>query len=358
MKLRDQIQGLDESPEPAHTPPSCNAHRHRLPARPTADYKTRFLWSLFDLTRFEFTLSATSAVWLMIFLAFSLEPVDRQNPALLELGLGLSLLLGTVVASGLTIYGAAFNDVLDARHDRAFAPTKPIPAGRISLHRGGTLAVLSLLAALAAAVFFGKTSILLTLLAASGIAFYNLVGRFLPAIGIVTIGLLSVVMLLIPNPRLSVGWPLLLALSHTTASAALWHWLAGKRPQLSGRGGTLICVVWAFLTLMVLGLIGLRLSPDTKAVLCTIWIGPLAAFLALLGTTAWMLRHVMRSDETTRRYATRRFGALSVLWLIAYDASWLLSAQLLWQAAAILGLLFTALILGGFQRQRVQDLRK
>lgn len=325
-------------------------------SRPTARVRFTRLLHVLELARFDLVLSTVSGVWLMIFLAWALEPPARQNPALAQLGLPLALLLGAVVSAGLSGCGMALNDVLDARHDRAFAPTRPIPTGRVDVPVAVAAAMLSLLVALAAALLFGHLSALLGLLAAAGIIFYNLTGRFVPSVGVLTIGLLQALIMLIPNPQLSFAWPILLAMMHVMACAALRHWVSAKRPQLSGRDGSLICVGSAFWCLLVVALMRVRSAgelagePQADWLPRWVWVGPTLAAAALLVTVGWMLRDRLASAQRRRDIAPS-LARVSAVWLILYDVSWLGSAGLWWQCLVLAGLLGAAVGLGQLQEQ-------
>src|SRR6185369_8951096 len=123
---------------------------------------------LLELARVPLVFTAISNAWVVIFLTGTeADPSPAHvNPALNQWPLWADLLLGLGVAAGLHTYGVALNDMLDARHDRVFSPTRPIAAGGLGHTSGIVMAVLSLLAALTASVFLGQAAILLTLLAA------------------------------------------------------------------------------------------------------------------------------------------------------------------------------------------------
>ena len=72
-----------------------------------------------------------------------------------------------------------------------------------------------------------------------------------------------------------------------------------------------------------------------------IWLGPIAAMFGFVGVGAWLVKgHIAPGRD--RRTATARFDRWSWLWLIVYDATWLASATLWWQAALIAGLFVIA----------------
>ena len=306
--------------------------------------KPNQLRALLRLTRPEMMPALVSGLWMMVFLAFGVEPANRRSPALDEMGLWLALLGSAVIAWGLGIFMVALNDALDARHDRAFEPERPIPAGRVTQRAALGLAMIGLLVALGVAVAFGKLSMLLAVGAAGAIVFYNVAGRFVPAVGVVTLGLVIGVTLVIPNPALAFAWPILLTMTHVIAAATIRYWLAGKRPRLTPINGWGICVGWAFWILVVIVLIRVRGNSITHDGLSWVWIGPTAAAIGLTFFT-WLMLGPSALHPKARRATATRFTHLASAWLILFHASWLLSAGLWWQGLIVLALvLITAWI--------------
>lgn len=299
------------------------------------------LTHLQELVRPDFVAAMVSGQWLMVFLAFYIEPEARRNPALSSLGFAAALGLSAVVAGGLAVFMLALNDVLDARHDRAFAPTRPIPSGKITQRLALSLAMAGLLSALGASVAFGPVSVEISLATAGAIVFYNVAGRFVPAVGIVTLGLVLGLMMVIPNPRLAFAWPIMLTMTHVIATATLRYFLAGKRPRLTAINGWGICVGWAFWILVVLALIRVRDGQAIRHHLGLIWIGPALAVTGF-SLVAWLMLGPTSLAPGARRATAARFTKLAAAGLIVFEASWLLSAGFLWQAGLVLSLLILA----------------
>ncbi len=297
------------------------------------------LHSLLRLTRPEMMPALVSGLWMMVFLAYGVEPAERRNPALDEMGWGLALLGSAVIACGLGVFMAALNDALDARHDRAFEPDRPIPAGRVTQRAALGLAMVGLLAALGVSVAFGQLSMLLALTAAGAIVFYNVAGRFVPAVGVVTLGLVIGVTLVIPNPRLAFAWPILLTMTHVIAAATLRYWLAGKRPRLTPINGWGICVGWVFWILVVIVLIRVRGQDIAHEGLGWVWLGPTIAAIGLI-CFIWLLLGPSALHPKARRGTAVRFTSLAIGGLILIHAAWLASAGLWWQGLVVFALLF------------------
>lgn len=293
---------------------------------------------LLGLTRPGVLLALVSVQWLMVFLGVYIEPIERRNPALDAMGLPWALVASAVVAVGMGIFLMALNDALDARHDRAFEPDKPIPSGKVTQRAALGLAMAGLLAALGAAVALGPMSVILALVATGAVVFYNLAGRFVPAVGIILLGLIVGVAALIPNPSLAFAWPILLLMTHTIAAATVRHILAGKRPRLKPIDGWGICLGWVFWILVVLVLIGVRGREISHTGVGPVWLGPALA-AASFGFVTWLLLGPSALTPRARRGTSQRFASFATAWLIVFNTSWLVSAGLWWQGAMVFVLL-------------------
>lgn len=299
---------------------------------------------LLALTRPDVLVALISGTWLMVFLAFGIEPENRHNPALESMGLILGLTSSAVIAGGLGVFMMALNDALDARHDRAFEPGRPIPSGHVTQRAALGLAIAGLLAALGAAITLGPISMVLALAAAGAIAFYNVAGRFVPAVGVITLGLVLGLMMVIPNPKLAFAWPILLTMTHVIAASTLRYFLAAKRPRLTPINGWFICLGWAFWVMVVLVLIRVRSHGLTYTGLGAIWVGPAIAATAF-GLLVWLIIGPSSMTPKAQRGTAARFTRLATTWLILFDAGWLLSAGLWWQGLVLLLLIPAGLMI-------------
>ncbi|MEX0775893.1 MAG: UbiA family prenyltransferase [Phycisphaeraceae bacterium] len=306
---------------------------------------------LVQLTRLTLAFTAVSNVWLMIFLATGLETqiggAGRVNPSLADKPLALVLLLGMVVAVGLHSYGMALNDMLDARHDRMFSPHRPIAAGRISIRTGVAVAVLSLLLALLGAVLLGQIATFLCLLAAACILFFNGMGKYLPAMGILSLGLVRVLLMFLANPHAGFLWPVWVAMTHLMLCWAVAYRLEGKRPRLAAQQAWLLCAGWAGMSVLLLAWMRFRgglVVADRPG----LWIGAVVAGALFAIVTAMLLRPIGQGLRQ-RRQAGSAFLRAALLWLIAYDAGWLLGAGLYGP-----GIIHLALLAVAFASERLR----
>lgn len=294
----------------------------------------RQILTLLQLTRIALALAVVSNSWLIIFMTVYIEPPAGSNKAIESMPLALALVLGAVVAVGLHIYGVALNDVLDARHDRLFSPHRPIPAGRVRRTSAVVIAFVGLLAAILACVFLGHEAVLLAIIAAAGILFFNTTGKYLPAAGLLALALIRMLNMLIPNVHLGFAWPIWMMMTHVLAATALGYLLEDKRPRLGNREIILLALGWLLGTAAIVGYMlwrGTILAYGRPF----IWIGPAIAAAIFFTVSCAVVMRSRRLRETggdghgQRRRLGRAYMRLSILWLIVYDAAWLFCAGLI-----------------------------
>ncbi len=308
--------------------------------------RLRKLVQLLRLARLTLALTAVSNCWLMLFLGLYLEPtiggMHRVSPELTSWPLPAGLLILAVVAIGLHTYGMALNDMLDARHDRLFAPQRPLAAGRISIRSAVAVAVLALLAALLATVFLDRNAILLCLSAAAVILFFNAMGKYFPAYGLLSLGLVRVLIMFLANPPAGFLWPVWLTMTHVMFAWAVAWRVESKRPRFDALQAWTLCGGWIFFSLLLLGWMRFRgglIVPGHPG----LWIGPLAAELVFVALAVMVLRRG-ETGLRRRRQTGAAFLRLALLWLIVNDMGWLLGAGLYAPALALGGLLMLAFV--------------
>ena len=299
--------------------------------------------ALLLVARTPLVFAAISNVWLMMWLARDgLEPVAQVNRALLELPLGLLLALTAVLAAGLHCYGSALNDALDARHDRLFHPYRPLPRGVVGTSRVVILAMCCLLGALLAAVMLGPATVVLSITVALLALFYNTVGKFVPAIAFVTLGLIRAGLMFAPNPGLTFIWPIWLAMTHVIACMAIAHDLQGKRPPLSGSQIWPLTAGWVFWTMALIVWMGVH-GQALPEHLVWMWVVPAMPAIVFAVITWFIVERAAGESRRARRQRGNRFAHLAILWLILYDAGWLFGAGLILQGWLHLALFIVAI---------------
>lgn len=280
-----------------------------------------------QLTRLTLALGAVSDIWLVILLT-RVEADGRDPPWLIvTMALPLALLVGAVIAVGLYAHGTALNDVLDIRHDAAFSPQRPIPSGRIRAGQAVVLAIASLLIAILAAAAFGTMPVCLTLLAAAALLFFNTVGKYIPAFGILTLGFIHAVTMLTPNYRLEFILPVWLSMTHAIAISAAVHRYEEKRPPLTGRSIAGVTGGWILMSALLLSTAMLKsrvIWPDDVSPMNLVF--PVAAVIGWIAMARWKTRNVSGAVAGEK---LKRYGAM---WQTLYGASWLAALELQTQA--------------------------
>ena len=302
---------------------------------------TRFMTAI-QLTRLTVAFGAVSDLWFVILLARA-EAAKAANvtavaagetaevagdvmaagttgplAGVVSMSLAAALAAGAIIAIGLFAFGASLNDVLDVRHDTTFRPDRPIPAGRIGFVQAVVITVTSLMIAVLAGVWIGLWSVCAVLLTAAGILFYNVTGKFIPSVGVVTIGLIHAAHMYIPNAALSFTAPVWLVMTHAMGIAAAVHVLEDKRPRFDRRAIALCGIGWLFWTGVLFWTSGLgpgQLWPDDVS----IWRAGGALLVAL--SFIAVARHKTRNISGKRAAEkVQRYGAM---WQSLYGAAWL-----------------------------------
>ncbi len=288
------------------------------------------LFTAVQLTRLTMAYGAIADLWLVILLS-RVDPAYRDLPAS-TLPLPIALAAGLVVAVGLFTFGASLNDVLDARHDRAFSPERPIPAGRIRPHQAAIVTSLCLALATLGAALLGVAAVAVMALTALGIIFYNGIGKHLPSIGFVTIGLVHAVHMAIPNDRFAFTLPIWLSMTHATVIAILVHRIEDKRPTPTVRAWIGTAIGWCFWSAILLGW-GWWQTDGVWPLGTTPWPGlvwPLAAVAAFAVVAIVKTRG---QDRVVASEKLRRYGAM---WQSLYAVAWF-AALGLWTRSLMLG---------------------
>lgn len=294
------------------------------------------------LTRISAAFGAVANTWLVILWTRANEH-EGGHQRLSEDPLWLLLSGGGVAALGLYAFGTVLNDVLDLRRDRALRPDRPLPTGRIGLDSAVVLVTAMLIGAVLGSTVFGTRGVLLTLLVAAAILTFNAMGKFIPAIGLVLLGLIYAGHMGVPNIRLRFMWPVWLVMTHCLVIAGLAHVLARKVPRLSRRALAAAALGWLFWSAVILA-VGWHNSGggSIRAVLWPDWVNPTAVigpvFLSLLLALVLWRKTAVLGGGTRAAEKTWRYGAI---WLGLYGCAWLFG-----QGAVEEGLILTALTVG------------
>ena len=297
-----------------------------------------------EVSRLPVAFGAVANVWLMVLLARTeaggaAEGAATDSAKLIGALPGvLAMVAAAAFAVGFMAFGAALNDVLDAKHDRAFAPDRPIPSGSLSTRRTFHIAFAALAVGVLGAIPFGIVAIGGALALAAAVLAYDAFAKHVPALGLVLAGLataLSMVALCPDTPSLVPVW---LAMSQTMGVGLAAYLLADKRPKLTRRAVALGAFGWLFWTALLAFLAternGGSLVPDwyDRPMLAA----PAVAVVLCALFAMWKLRHARgaRASEKLLRYGS--------LWKAIVAASWLVvvgrHAEAAWVAGIAVGL--------------------
>lgn len=291
----------------------------------------RRILAAIEIARLSVAFGAVANVWLMILLA-------RSDPRLAELPVATrplwqALAAGAMVAIGFLAFGAALNDFLDAKHDRAFSPQRPLPAGNLPPRRAMQIAAIALCTGLVGALAFGNAAVIMGIGVAATALVYDAFAKHVPAIGILLAGVATALSMLVPcvdTPTLAPVW---LAMSQTMGIGLLAYILGEKRPKLSPRSIAAGTLAWLAASAAIFALEASRnggeilvgFPPAQRAI-------PAAA--VVLGGLAgsWKLRSARgpRASDRILRYGS--------LWKSLVAASWLFAAGMTAEGAWIAGI--------------------
>jgi hypothetical protein len=253
----------------------------------------------------------------------------------------------SAVSVGLYGFGMTLNDIIDRRRDSRIAAHRPLPSGRIRPTTAHVVCVLLLLLAAAGAAAYsrwvppaGRRSLLLAGITVAVILFYDIAGKYLVALGLISLGVIRFLQASVAAPLLPVVWHPLLLFNHVVIlSTICYHW-EEKRPLLTPKhwwtvGGGVLGLNVLLVTLLALRRTDHRL-PEIVAVL---GIGrglipPLIAAAAFVG-----IAFLVRRQNPSGRDAGQKLMLYGLLWLIVYDAAFVLGFVSVAAAAALICLL-------------------
>lgn len=289
------------------------------------------------LTRVTTAFAVVANTWFVILWSRASGEHEHLTPQLSRGPLWLLLGGGALLALGLFAFGAALNDILDLRRDRTLRPDRPLAAGRMSLESAVAMVVCTMIASVLGATVFGTEAVLLTLVLLGAIMAFNAAAKFIPAIGLVLLGLIYAGHMAAPNVYLRFLWPVWLAMTHSLAVAAITHRMAGKVPKISRRAAFAAVAGWIFWSAVILYFQWRRDDPPRS--LWPQWLPPQAAIwpaaLALVFIiVAWgKVKRYGRGPRSAEKIA--RYGSL---WLALYACAWLVGTGHQKPALLLLGL--------------------
>ncbi len=298
---------------------------------------------LLRLTRITTAFAAVGNVWFVILWSRGMPEEQAARPPIqtVQAWPPVALVAGALAALGLFAFAMALNDTLDLRRDRALHPHRPLPSGAVTLDIAVGLVATTLMLGIFGAALLGNAPVLVALLVGAAILAYNGAAKYVPSIGLVTLGLIYAGHMLIPNPRLVFLWPVWLAMTHALFVGAVTHRLAGRRPPLTRMTLVFAAAGWIFWSLVLAQIAILR----GDGALWPEWV-PLRAAIApaLLGVAFVLFAlHKVRTARSGAKAAERvhRYGSL---WLPLYATAWCFGANLVGAGLVLAGLTLVGLL--------------
>lgn len=273
----------------------------------------------FQLTRVTLVFGAIGDIWFTILYTRS---DDRYNymPVFDELSLFWALVAGAFVSIGLFAFATSLNDLLDLRHDTAFSPQRPLPAGRIRSSQVVVITTSALLVAMAAAVPFGTQGLMLAVFTAAAILFYNAAAKHVPAVGLLLAGLIHASQMMIVNVQLAFTLPVWLVFTHSMVIASLVYRYEQKRPLIIGRTLIAVWIGWLAWSIVILGLGASKgaaagFLPESMGMDTIVF-----PILAVIGFVILAWRKTMGTESSAAAEKLKRYGSM---WQSIYAAAWL-----------------------------------
>ena len=231
----------------------------------------------------------------------------------------------TAVSVGLYGFGMTLNDIIDRRRDAATAAHRPLPSGRLRVRTArGVCVALGVLALggagyLASSMPGGWLSLVVCCVTFMLILFYDLAGKYLVALGLLSLGTIRFMQATVAAPTLPLVWHPLTLLVHVTLLSAVCYAWEGKRPLLTRKHwGLLLAGLGAVVALALACVVQWRADWQSALALRPALLYPLGVGFAFVAFAAWTRRTT--PDSRTAGRATMLYG---LLWLILYDAAFL-----------------------------------
>lgn len=288
---------------------------------------SRRVLTLLQFTRMALVFTAISNGWAAMLLQAHATGVQLTVPYAIAM---------TVVSIGLYTFGMALNDLIDRRRDSQIASHRPLPSGRISVHTAHLVCTLLALVAIAGAVALvlqrpGQTigthdwlSLGLVFWTLGLIVFYDFAGKYLVALGLIALGLIRFFHAAIAAPTLAIPWHAIVLLLHVSILSTVCYALEGKRPRLTRVHYATVIGGLVLITGMLIVFLFERRAPLYKT-----WQEALSVSRALIypgvAMGAFVVTAVLiRLQHRDPRSAGRTMMLYGLLWLIIYDATFVL----------------------------------
>lgn len=287
---------------------------------------SRNLLTLLQFTRFVLVFTAISNSQASILLAAGLQSThDVSWYALLDWRV---MVAAAITSTGLYAFGMSLNDIVDRRRDAQFAADRPIPSGRIGVRVAHVICALLLIIACSGATWLTSRSpqpaITASIYAVTVllIFFYDAAGKYLVPLGLIALGLIRLFNAILPDPSVPLPWHPLLILNHVTILSAVAYSWEQKRPALSKKHVVLIASGLALINAVVLGLLLFRRAERLPGDWMTdLHVSNALVWPVIAAVVFFMLGGMIRRQQPDPRRAGKTLMLVGLLWLIVYDAA-------------------------------------
>jgi 4-hydroxybenzoate polyprenyltransferase len=302
------------------------------------------LLAILQFTRLALVFTAISNAWAALLLRAHAQSPDDVAAALDPKQLAAM----TIASIGLYGFGMSLNDVIDRRRDATIAADRPLPSGRLPLRAGRAICLSLLAMGLAGGVLLAEAeeephlarmTLLLTLGVATLIAFYDLAGKYLISLGLLTLGLIRFFHATIADPTLATPWHPLVLLDHVAILSTLAYAWEQKRPALTRRHFVVVLGGLAIINAGLITTLILRRSERAGGWAAALDVTPGLAWPAAAIVGFFLVVAIVRSRHRDSRGAGKVLMLFGLLYLIVYDAAFV-AGDVGWQwALALLMLL-------------------
>jgi hypothetical protein len=287
---------------------------------------SRKVLTLLQFTRFVLVFTAISNAQASILLSAGLRATEEKPwHAWLDWRLMVAM---AVTSVGLYAFGMSLNDIVDRRRDAQLAADRPIPSGRIGVGFAHVVCAFLLCIASGGATWLtlhtAQPILTGSLFAATVllIVFYDAAGKYLVPLGLIALGLIRLIHAILPDPSVPLPWHPLLLLNHVTILSAVAYAWEQKRPALSKKhavliGSGLLLINGAVLTLLLVRRaerLPEHWTNDLHVSNALIW-------PAIAAVIFFMVGGMIRRQQPDPRRAGKTLMLVGLLWLIVYDAA-------------------------------------
>ena len=246
-----------------------------------------------------------------------------------------------LISTGLYGFGMTLNDIIDRRRDQQLAAHRPLPSGRIGVGAAHLIAAFLMMLALVAGAAYaqwssvGLISVVLVIWTAMLIVFYDLAGKYLVALGLLSLGLIRFFQAVVPAPQLPLLWHPLLLLNHVTLLSLVAYRWEEKRPALTPLHWALVPGGLAVVDALLITLLAWRRMPVRGSFADALSVQPGLALPGAARVVFIVLAWMFWARSATPREAGQRLMLYGLLWLIIYDAAFA-AVYAGWQVAVLL----------------------